>query len=304
MFLHSLCHLNACTRKDSYPLPRIQEALEILVGADHFSCLDLKSGFWQIKMDKLSKQYTAFTIGNMGFFKYNCMPFGLCNVPATFQRLMQNCLRELNLTYCLIHLGDIIIFLKMAEEHLHCLCVIFDQFREHNLKLKPSKCDFFRNEITYLAHRVSKDGVCPNDSNLKAIAECTPLETYMEVCTFLGLVGHYRRFIKGFAHIVHPLSEYLAGEEVSQKSEQVSLNNEAMKAFEALKWACMMAPILVFADYTKPFLLETNASKDGLGVVLSEKQADGQYHPMAYGCRSLTPHEKINHSTKLEFLAL
>ena len=138
-------HLNACKKKDCYPLPRIQEALESLVGTCQFSCLDLKSRFWQIKMDELSKQYTTFTVSNLGFFKCDGMCFGLCNVPATFQRLMQNCLRELNLTYCLIYLDNIISFSQMTEEHLHCLCIIFDWFREHNLKLKPSKCNFFRN---------------------------------------------------------------------------------------------------------------------------------------------------------------
>ena len=102
--------LNACMKKDSYPLPRIQEALESLVGTGHFSCLDLKSGFWQIKMDEASKQYTAFTVGNLGLFECNRMPFGLCNAPATFQWLMQNCMGELNLIYCLIYLDDLIVF--------------------------------------------------------------------------------------------------------------------------------------------------------------------------------------------------
>ena len=110
-------------------------------------------------MDKSSKQYTAFTVGNLGFFECDHMPFGLCNVPATFQQLIQNCLGKLNLTYCLIYLDDIVIFLQMAEEHLHHLCVIFDQSREHNLKLKPLKCSFSGEYITYLAHQVSKDGV-------------------------------------------------------------------------------------------------------------------------------------------------
>ena len=113
-------------KKDLYPLPRIQEALERLVGAGHFSCLDLKSGFWQIKMDESSKQYTTFTVGNLGFFECDHMPFGLCNAPATFQQLMQNCLGELNLIYCLIYLDDIVVFLHTAEEHLHHLCVVFD----------------------------------------------------------------------------------------------------------------------------------------------------------------------------------
>ena len=136
--------LNAHMKKDSYPLPRIQEALESLAGAGHFSCLDLKSKFWQIKMDKLLKQYTAFTIANLGFFECDCMPFGLCNAPATFQQLMQNCLGELNLIYCLIYLDDIVVFLHTVEEHLHQLHVVLDQFREHNLKLKPLKCNFFK----------------------------------------------------------------------------------------------------------------------------------------------------------------
>ena len=118
-FCIDFCHLNTHTKKDSYPLPRIQEALESLVGTGHFSCLDLKSGFWQIKMDEASKQYTAFTVGNLGFFECNRMPFGLCNAPATFQWLMQNCMGELNLIYCLIYLDDLIVFSQMEEEHLH-----------------------------------------------------------------------------------------------------------------------------------------------------------------------------------------
>ena len=126
----------------------------------------------------------------------------------------------------------------------------------------------------------------------------------MEVCAFLGLVGHYQRFIKGFTHMAQPLSKYLAGEGASGKSEWVSLTEDAMKAFEVLEQVFMMAPILVFFDYTKPLLLETDASKDGLGVVLSWKQADSQYHPIAYGSRALMPHKKNYHSTKLEFLAL
>ena len=140
-------------------MPQIQEALESLVGAGHFSCLDQKSGFWQIRMDEASKQYTAFTVDNMGFFECNRIPFGLCNVPATFQWLMQNCMGELNFIYCLIYLDDLIVFLQVAEEHLHQLRVVFDRLREYNLKLKMSKCNLFREEINYLAHRVSRGGV-------------------------------------------------------------------------------------------------------------------------------------------------
>ena len=120
--------------------------LESLVGAGHFSCLDLKSGFWQIRMDESSKQYAAFTVGIPGFFESECKPFGLCNVPATFQRLMQNCLGQLNLVYCLIYLNNIVIFSHTSEEHLHHLCIAFDQFREHNLKLKLLKCIFSKRK--------------------------------------------------------------------------------------------------------------------------------------------------------------
>ena len=291
------------TKKDSYPLLRIQEALESLVGAEHFLCLDFKLGFWQIKMEAL-KQYTAFMVGNLGFFKCNHMPFGLCNVLATFQRLMQNCLGKLNLIYCLIYLDNIIIFSQMAEEHLHRLHVVFNWFREYNLKLKPSKCSLFKEEINYLVHHVSKEGVHPSNLNLKAITKCAPPQTYMEIQAFLSLMGHYQQFIKGFAHIAQLLNGLLLGEGASRKSEWVSLLEDAMRAFNALKQVCMSIPILTFADYTKEFLLETNASKEGLVAVLSQKETDGQYHPVTYGSQALMAHEKNYHSTKLEFLVL
>ena len=147
---------------------------------------------------------------------------------------MQNCLRELNLIYCLIYLDDIVVFSQTAE-HLHHLCIVFDQFREHNLKLKSLKGNIFREEITYLVHWVWKDGVWPSNSNLIAIAECTPPQIYTEVHAFLGLVGCYQRFIKRSAHIAQPLSKHLAGEGASRKSEQVLLSEDAMKAFQTLK---------------------------------------------------------------------
>ena len=269
-------------KKDSYPLPRIQQVLESLVGAGHFSCLDLKTGFWQIKMEEASKQYTAFTVGNFGFFECNCMPFGLCNAPATFQHLMQNCLGKLNLIYCLIYLDNLILFSQTLEEYLHQLCVVFDWLREYNLKLKPSKCNLFKEEIKYLAHQVSKQGVWPSNANLKAIAECVLPQTYMEIWAFLGLIGHYRQFIKGFAQIAQLLKKHLAGEGASRKSEWLSLSEDALESFQALKWACMSSPVLAFADYMKDFLLKTDTSKEGLGAVLSQKQADGHYHLVAY----------------------
>ena len=223
------------------------------------------------------------------------MPFGLCNAPAMFQRLMQSCLSELNLIYCLIYLDNIIIFLWMAEEHLHWLHVVFNCFREYNLKLKPSKCSLFKEEIIYLVHQVSKEGVWPSNLNLRAIAECAPPQTYTEIWAFLSLVGHYWQFIKGFAHITQPLNGLFSGEGASRKLWKVLLSEDAMKSFDALKKACMSAPILAFTDYMKQFLIETNASKEGLGAVLSQKQADGWYHLVAYGSWALMAHEKTTY---------
>ena len=153
-------------------------------------------------------------------------------------------------------------------------------------------------------HWVSKEGGQPSDLNLKAIAECAPPQTYTDLHAFLGLVGHYWQLIKGFAHIAQLLNEHITGGGASRKSEQVLLLEDALKAFDALKQVCMSSPILAFTDYTKEFLLETDVSKERLGVVLSQKQVDGWYHPLTYGSRALTAHEKNNPSTKLEFLAL
>ena len=232
------------------------------------------------------------------------MPFGLCNAPPTFQRLMLNCLGELNLTYCLIYLDDVIIFSKTEEEHLEWMHVVFDRFREHGLKLKPSKCEVFKTEINYLAHHVSKKGVLPSKKNLEAIARCPPLDTYTKVKSFVGLIGHYRHFIKGFANIVAPLYDLTSGENKDKKSEHLDLPLEACEAFDCLKAACLQAPILAFPYFGKPFLLETDASGKGLGAVLSQKQSDGRYHPIAYASRIMTETEQRYHSNKQEFLAL
>ena len=289
--------MNALTIKDSHPLPRICETLESLAGAAHYSTFDLNSGFWQVPKDDASKQYTAFTLGSMGLYECESMPFGLCNALPTFQRLMQNCLGELNL-------DDVIVFSETPEEHLLRMCVVFDRLREHGLKLKPSKCDVFKSEINYLAHHVSKEEVRSSKKILESIAQCPPLPTYTKVKSFVGLVGHYRHFIKGFAKIVAPLYDLTSGENKDKKSEHVDLSPEAQEAFECLKAACLQAPILAFPDFNKPFLLETDASGRGLRAVLSQKQADGRYHPIAYASRVMNETEQRYYSNKQEFLAL
>ena len=296
--------LNSLTVKDSHPLPHICETLESLTGAAHYLTFDMNSGFWQVPMDEESKQYTAFTLGSMGLYECESMPFGLCNALPTFQRLMQNCLGELNLTYCLIYLDDVIVFSDTPEEHLWRMRVVFDRLCEHGLKLKPLKCEVFKSEINYLAHHVSQKGVLPSEKNLESIAQCPPPDTYTKVKSFMGLVGHYRCFIKGFAKIAAPLYDLTSGDNKDKKSEHVDLSPEARKAFNHLKAACLQAPILAFPDFNKPFLLEMDAFGRGLGAVLSQKQADGQYHPIAYASRVMNETEQRYHSNKQEFLAL
>ena len=295
-------YLNAHTKKDSYALPRIQEALESLVGAGNFSCLDLKSGFWQIKMDESSKQYTAFHCWQPRFLQMWRHAFWTVHCPSHVSVADAKLPRGVE--------SDILSHLSQLSSHplprniFTNYMLFLTEFREHNLKLKPLKCNFFKEEIIHFAHWVSKEGVQPSNLNLKAIAECTLPQTYTEVHAFLGIVGHYRRFIKGLTCIAQPLNGHLTRKEASRKSEWVSLLDDALKAFKVLKQACMTVPMLTLAHYTKPFLLEMDASKDRPGMVLFQKQADRWYHPVTYGSRALTPHEKNCHSTMVEFLAL
>jgi hypothetical protein len=150
--------LNSRTHKDAYALPRIDDTLHLLAGSRYFSKLDLKAGYWQVEIEEQDKEKTAFQVGNLGFYECNRMPFGCCNAPATFQRLMEACMGEMNLRECLIYLDDVIIFSVDFRSHMSRLRACFERLREHNLKLKASKCDFLKKEVTYLGHVVSEKG--------------------------------------------------------------------------------------------------------------------------------------------------
>ena len=192
-------------------------------------------------MAEKSRQYTAFTVGSMGIFEFLRMLYGLCNTPATFQWLMQNCLGELNLTYALIYLDDVIVFSRTEEEHLTRLRAVFEHFREHGLKLKPSKCHFLQKEIVFLGHKVSEEGMKPGDDGLKGIAEMAPPANYTKIQRFLGVTGFFRHFIKNYAWIARPLNDLLEGEASKWKAQPVDLPPEALEAFNTLKMKCMMA---------------------------------------------------------------
>ena len=175
---------------------------------------------------------------------------------------------------------------------------------EQGLKLKPSKCNFFRTEISYLGHKVSAAGMEPGTEGLKGIAEIMPPAMYTQVHKFLGATGYFRRFIKGYTRITKPLNDLLQGENSKLKSQSLGLPPDALATFLELKMKCLTVPVLVFTDFKKPFLLETDASIKGLGAVLFQKQDDGWYHPIAYASRGLKGGESRYHSSKLEFLAL
>ena len=157
--------------KDSYALPRIEQTLESLADSMVYSTLDLTSGYWQVEMAEDCKQYTAFTCGPLGFFECETMPFGATNAPATFQRLMEDCLGDLNMNWCIVYLDDVIVFSKTPDEHLERLEAVFQKLSAAGLKLKPSKCTFFKTEITYLGHLITSEGVATDPKKIEAVIQ-------------------------------------------------------------------------------------------------------------------------------------
>ena len=186
-----------------------------------FMSLDLKSGYWQVELDEDSIPYTEFTVGLLGFYKCLHMPFGLTNAPATFQHLMENCLGDLHLNWCIIYLDDIIVYSKTPEEHLERLEAVFNKIRKAGLKLKPNKCEFFKSEITYLGHIVSNKGIAMDPKKIKAIQLWPRPTTVMEVQKFTGLTNYYRKFIHGYANVARPLHDLVSGKNVKKKHSSV-----------------------------------------------------------------------------------
>ena len=204
-FCVDFSQLNAATVKDAHPLPRIDDLLDALHGAKWFSTSDLKSGYWQVPITEQDKAKTAFRTSSGQLFEFNQVPFGLCNAPATFSRLMDRVLAGLHWETCLFYLDDIIVFSSTWEEHLARLREVFERLRHAKLKLGAAKCTFAAKEVSYLGHRVTEEGLLPDSSLLAAIREIPPPKTATEVRSFLGLAGYYRHYVKGFAAIAAPL---------------------------------------------------------------------------------------------------
>ena len=289
--------LNAATVKDAHPLPRIDDLLEALHGAKWFSTLDLKSGHWQVPITEQDKAKTAFRTSSGQLYEFNQVPFGLCNAPATFSRLMDRVLAGLHWETCLFYLDNIIVFSSTWEEHLARLRQVFEQLRHANLKLRADKCMFAAKEVNYLGHRVTEEGLPPDSSLLAAIWEIPPPRTATEVRSFLGLAGYYRRYVKNFAAIAAPLHALTRKDAVFHWSE------ECQAAFDRLKTLLTTSPITAFPDFSQAFRLYTDASTSGLGAILAQVR-DGKEHIICCAYRALNQAEKSYQATKLECLAI
>ena len=318
--------LNAQSIRDSFPLPRVEEALQAVQSAVWFTCFDLAQGYLQMAMEEADIQKTAFRAGSSGLFEFTRMPFGLSNAGASFCRLMEMCIGDQQYVTLLFYLDDICVFSTTIDQMLDRIELVFRRLQDFNLKIKPKKSYFFQRSATFLGHVLSSEGIAPNPEKVDKVRDWPTPENAKEVHSFVGLASYYRRFIPNFAKIAAPLhaviapiatkrkgSKLAATDYAQHRKEQASNNTpftwseECQQAFQTLKDALTSAPVLGYPDYTKPFILETDASLQGLGAVLSQVADSGEVKPIAYASRSLRPSERSMRdysSAKLELMAL
>ena len=306
--------------KYSYSIPRIETLIDCLKGAKIFVSLDLFAGYHQVKMFEPHMERTAFSAGPLGFFEYKRMCFGLQGAPSTFQRLMDKVLQGLTMRTCCVYLDDVIVFATNEEELYRRLNEVFDRLRQANLKLKPKKCEFFLKSIEFLGHRISEAGVECTDRHIEAVLNWPEPTNVKELQRWLGFINFYRRFISGFSNIVSPLTQLLKGHGSKKKKyakikcfkskSQITepapwrWDREQQEAFEQIKTKLTTPPVLAYPDFDKPFVLHTDASRNGLGAVLYQEDEHGKLRVIAYGSRSLSKSESNYSAHKLEFLAL
>ena len=308
--------LNKKTVKDAYPLPRIEETLDFMAGSKVYSVVDLRKAYAQVGVAEQDIHKTAFTTP-MGLFEYTRMPFGLSSAPATFQRLMNTVFRDELQEQVLVFLDDVIIFAKDMDEHLERLDRVLTRLRQHGLKVEPSKCHLLQEKVTFLGHQISAKGVETNPDMVEAVVSWPVPKNASETLTFLCKAGYYRRYIPQFTQRAAPLYSLVNMDPNKGKKKRpgrkwistpatFEWTDECQKSFEDLKQALVSAPILGFADFSKPFILETDASYKGLGAVISQIQS-GKLRVIGYASRALRGPEKNQvryNSMKLELLAL
>ena len=306
--------LNRNTVPDRHPIPRIQDSLDSLGGKSWFSVLDQGKAYHQGFMGTKSQHLTAF-ITPWGLYEWVRIPFGLMNAPANFQRFMEHCLDELRDEICIPYLDDVIVFSSSFTEHIEHLHKVLRRLREWGVKLKPKKCNLFKQEVSFLGRLVSQHGYCmePKATSVVQMWKHTTPSTVGDVRKLVGLLGVYRRHIKNFSQQAKPIYDLLkeengkVGEKKNVRSSRnpVQWTSEHQRALESLIDQITSPPILAYPEYDAPFIVHTDASQEGLGAVLYQEQ-QGTIRVIAYASRTLTPAEKNYHlhSGKLEFLAL
>lgn len=288
--------LNSITEKTATPLPKINEIFDHLSNAKYFSSLDMFQGYYQLGVAEDSRKYTAFAT-HLGLFEFLKLPFGVCNGPSCFNSAMASALRGLQWKYVLTYIDDLLVYSSTFSEHIERLNLVFQRFREANLKLKPSKCFFLQKELTFLGHTISAKGIKPNDEKIKIVKAFQVPKTAKNIKQFLGLCSFYRRYVPNFAKISAPLNELL------RKDKKFVWSDKCQTAFEQLKEALINPPILAFPDFSKPFLLYTDASGEAIGYVLGQIQ-NGEEKVIAYAGRTLEKPERNYGISELEALAV
>ncbi|GIY01559.1 hypothetical protein CDAR_456991 [Caerostris darwini] len=276
--------LNSKTIPDNFPLPNLNEMIDMLSGSKFFSTSDLTSGFHQMQMNPSHAHLTGITT-EFGLFQYKRLPFGLKNAGASFQRLMSIVLAGLSDLKIACYIYDIIIASKTFEEHMNRLEIVFKRLQSANLKVKPSKCSFLQHEITYLGHTVREGQVLPDGKNLDSIRKSLPPTNRKQVRSFLGLTGFYRKFIPNYSKIALPLTH------LTRENTQFCWGENEQESFESLKYHLVSVPCLSLPDFDKPFAICTDASKYSLGAVLVQEDESGFQHPIFFASRKLGPTE-------------
>ena len=273
--------LNSVTKKDAHPLTHIQDIFDTLSGAKVFSTLDLKSGYWQIEMDPHSKEQTAF-VCHRGLFQFCRMPFGLCNAPDVFQRLMNKVLAPYIGRSTMVYLDDIVIYSHTEEEHDQHLREVFEALRAYGLKVKPSKCQFRIPELKLLGHIVTPAGIRTDPDKVSAIRDMAPPHDVKGVRSFLGMTGYYRQYIPDYARVAQPLVQ------LTKKHSHFTWTADQQHAWESLRDLLVSTQVMAYPQVGRPYKLYTDACDYAVGAILVQEDEHGVERPIQYISKQLS----------------